>query len=254
MCQFVILEMFGILAKVIFVFFCILLPCGSQGLSANRVSQWQVLSADAALSGDMMFILGGFGEECMVPVGASFPNRGMRNDCHDAVSAQLMIPIGRHRPGGARPAASGASQPAVAAASAEQALEPEQPAGADRPAAGETPQLAAPAAAADNLPEPEQRAAAARPAAGGAPQPAVAATAASQPAVAAASAQQALAPAHAADAGRPAAGEAMLSKQMESPWQFFKRIENLLIAPGHFGPRGGWKRILFEKSLPKRGS
>ena len=73
-------------------------------------------------------------------------------------------------------------------------------------------------------------------------------------AVAAASAQQALAPAHAADAGRPAAGETMLSKQMESPWQFFKNFENLVIFPGHFGPRGGWKRIFFEKSLPTRGS
>ena len=41
-----------------------------------------------------------------------------------------------------RRAASGASQPAVAAASAEQALEPEQPAGADRPAARGAPQPA----------------------------------------------------------------------------------------------------------------
>ena len=143
------LGMFGILAKVIVVFVCILLPCGSQGLSANRASQWQVLSTDAALSGDMMFILGGFGEENVVPVGKSFEERGMRPDCHDAVSAHLMIPISP------MPAARGAPQPAVAAASA----------------------------------------------------------------------QQALAPAPAAEAGRPAAGETMLSKQMESPWQFFKKLK-----------------------------
>ena len=151
---------------------CLLLPCGRQGLSAKRASHWQVLSTHTERSGDVMFVLGGLAEENMVPIGASFDN-GMRNDCHDAVSAELIIPIGVW-----------SSQPAVAAASAEQALEPGHP----------------------------------------------------------------------AEAGRPAAGETMLSKQMESPWQFFKRIENLLIAPGHFGPRGGWKRILFEKSLPKRGS
>ena len=97
----------------------------------------------------MMFVLGGFGTEFTVPVGQSFDEHGMRHDCHDAVSARLMIPIS----------------------------------------------------------------------------PMLAARGASQPAVAAASAQQALAPAHAADAGRPAAGEAMLSKQMESPWQFFKKLK-----------------------------
>ena len=52
--------------------------------------------------------------------------------------------------------------------------------------------------------------------------PMLAARGASQPAVAAASAQQALAPAHAAEAGRPAAGETMISKQMESTWEFSK--------------------------------
>ena len=73
----------------------------------------------------------------------------MRHDCHDVVSAQLMIPVSR------MPAARGASQPAVAAASA----------------------------------------------------------------------QQAVATAHAAEAGRPAAGETMISKQMESTWEFFKILK-----------------------------
>ena len=66
----------------------------------------------------MMFILGGFGEENVVPVGQSFDEIGMRPDCHDAVSAHLMIPISP------MPAARGAPQPAVAAASAQQALAP----------------------------------------------------------------------------------------------------------------------------------
>ena len=109
---------------------CLLLPCGRQGLSAKRASHWQVLSTHTERSGDVMFVLGGLAEENMVPIGASFDN-GMRNDCHDAVSAELIIPIGVW-----------SSQPAVAAASAEQALEPEQPAGADRPAARGAPQPA----------------------------------------------------------------------------------------------------------------
>ena len=72
-----------------------------------------------------MFILGGFGEERMVPVGASFPDRGVRNDQHDAVGAQLMIPIGRNRPEDAPPAAGGAPQPAEATSHAEQAISPD---------------------------------------------------------------------------------------------------------------------------------
>ena len=56
----------------------------------------------------------------------------MREDCHDVVSAQLMLPVSQ------MPAARGASQPAVAAASAQQALAPAHAADAGRPAAGET--------------------------------------------------------------------------------------------------------------------
>ena len=83
-----------------------------------------------------MFVLGGLAEENMVPIGASFDN-GMRNDCHDAVSAELIIPIGVW-----------SSQPAVAAASAHCPPEPKRPAEAARPAAGGAPQPAVAAAAA----------------------------------------------------------------------------------------------------------
>ena len=153
-----------------------------------------------------MFVLGGLAEENMVPIGASFDN-GMRNDCHDAVSAELIIPIGVW-----------SSQPAVAAASAHCPPEPKQPAEAARPAAGGAPQPAVAAAAASQPavaaasahrpPEPEQPAEAARPAAGEAPQPAVAAAAASHPAVAAASAHRPPEPEQPAEAARPAAGGA----------------------------------------------
>ena len=67
-----------------------------------------------------MFILGGLGEERTVPVGASFSDRGMRNDQHDAVAAQLMIPIRQILRGNVPPAAGGAPQPAETASHAEQ--------------------------------------------------------------------------------------------------------------------------------------
>ena len=165
------LYKFGVLALAPVLLLCILLPCRGQGLSANRASHWQVLSTDAKLSGDMMFILGCFGNEFTVPVGKSFEEFGMRPDCHDAVSAHLMIPVSP------MPAARGASQPAVAAASA----------------------------------------------------------------------QQAVATAHAAEAGRPAAGETMISKQVVINLGILQNFENLVIFSGRFGPRGGWKRILRER-------
>ena len=99
-----------------------------------------MLSTDAELSGDMMFILGGLAEERTVPVGASFGDRGIRNDAlfqHDAVAAQLMIPI----------AAGGAPQPAATASSASSAGPP-QPAATASSAAGGAPQPAATASSA----------------------------------------------------------------------------------------------------------
>ena len=42
--------------------------------------QCQIVSTGAALSGDFMFFVTGFGEERAIPVGFSFENRGERND------------------------------------------------------------------------------------------------------------------------------------------------------------------------------
>ena len=96
----------------------ILPPCGSQGLSGNQATQSQVLSTHAQLSEHIMFILDGFGRERPVPVGAYFPDRSMRNDQHDAVATQLLIPISRIRPWLQRPEG-GAPQPAEAPSDAE---------------------------------------------------------------------------------------------------------------------------------------
>ena len=75
----------------------------------------QVISTDAEMPGDVMFVVGCFAEERMVPVGASFAHHGMRSNQHDAVGAQLLIPVGRPGPGASRPAAGGASQPVAEA-------------------------------------------------------------------------------------------------------------------------------------------
>ena len=79
--------------------------------------QCQIVSTDAALSGDIMFFVTGFGEERTIPVGFSFEHRGERNDRHDVVGAQQMVPISRTRHGPAEGQARyrGASQLAVAA-------------------------------------------------------------------------------------------------------------------------------------------
>ena len=87
--------------------------CGSQGLSGNQATQSQVLSTPAQLSEHMMFIFGGFGKERRGPVGAYFPDPELLDDQHDAVTMQLMIPIGRIRPWIQR-AAGGTPQPADA--------------------------------------------------------------------------------------------------------------------------------------------
>ena len=93
-------------------------PCGSQGLSGNRATQIQVLSTPAKLSEHMMFIFGGFGKELHGPVGACCPDPKFLDDQHDAVTVQLMIPIGRIRPWIQR-AAGRAPQPADAPSDAE---------------------------------------------------------------------------------------------------------------------------------------
>ena len=136
------------------------------------------------LSGDMMFVLGCFAEERLVPVGLNYDDRGMRNDQHDVVGAKLMIPIGRSRPSTTPPAGgdgvaasssagpSGALQPAVApvaAAPAQQIEGHEQPAEADRSPAGDAPQAAGTAAAAEQTRMPEPPAGADGPSARAAP-------------------------------------------------------------------------------------
>ena len=117
----------------------------------------------------------------MVPVGASFSDRGMRNDQHDAVAAQLMIPIRQILRGNVPPAAGGAPQPAETASHAEQHISRAAGGGpqpAEAPSDAEQPTSPAAVAVAPQLMTPIRRIwkAHAPPAAGGAPQRAKAAS------------------------------------------------------------------------------
>ena len=79
-------------------------------------TKWQVMTSNAALSGDVLFIKGAFGEALNVSVGASYEDRGIRRDCHDFFGVALSIPMsdknlrGRKRQ---QVSAGGATQPAA---------------------------------------------------------------------------------------------------------------------------------------------
>ena len=114
----------------------------------------------------MMFVLGGYGMERIIPVGASFREcHGVRNGKHDSVAAILAIPVGRNWPKNAVRAAVGASQPAVAVPSPEFILKQEFPAEIIRSATDAALQSAATPAAKEHEPEPEQPAGTDEPAA-----------------------------------------------------------------------------------------
>ena len=73
-------------------------------------TQWQVLTSNAAKSGDVLFIKGAFGKAFDVTVGISYPDRGVRNDQHDFFGVSLKIPMSDKNPRGQkRPQASAGS-------------------------------------------------------------------------------------------------------------------------------------------------
>ena len=76
-------------------------------------SQWQVMTSAAARSGDVLFVKGAFGEALNVSVGASYADRGIRNDSHDFFGVALSIPMSdKTQRGQKRQPAGGATQPA----------------------------------------------------------------------------------------------------------------------------------------------
>ena len=79
-------------------------------------TQWQVLTSNAARSGDVLFFKGTIGEAFDVTVGKSYQDRGLRRDDHDFFGVALLIPMSDKNPRGQKrePAlASGATQPAA---------------------------------------------------------------------------------------------------------------------------------------------
>ena len=75
----------------------------------------QVLTSNAARSGDVLFIKGAFGESFDVSVGASYADRGIRKDVHDFFGVALSIPMSDKNPRGQKRqqvSAGGATQPA----------------------------------------------------------------------------------------------------------------------------------------------
>ena len=56
-------------------------------------TQWQVLTSNAALSGDVLFIRGARGRVLDVTVGKSYTDRGIRNGQHDFFGVTLSIPM-----------------------------------------------------------------------------------------------------------------------------------------------------------------
>ena len=80
-------------------------------------TQWQVLTSNAALSGDVLFIKGAHGQPFDVSVGHSYADRGIRKDDHDFFGVTLSIPMSdKVTPKGQKrqqASASGASEPAA---------------------------------------------------------------------------------------------------------------------------------------------
>ena len=63
-------------------------------------TQWQVLTSNAGLSGDVLFLKGAVGQALDVSVGASYKDRGIRNDDHDFFGVALSIPMTDKEPRG----------------------------------------------------------------------------------------------------------------------------------------------------------
>eukprot|EP00974_Lingulodinium_polyedra_P053763 5166833-Lingulodinium_polyedra.AAC.1 len=92
------------------------------------------MPTDTGLGGDLLFLQGGLVEPVVAPVGASFEERGMRNDQHDAVGATLTVPI-REVPSGAPQAVGGGAPQPADGGTPEHAVDSESSASASKPLA-----------------------------------------------------------------------------------------------------------------------
>ena len=79
----------------------------------HGLHQWAAHASHHGKSGDVMLCAGALVQQMTIPIGCSYDDRGMRPDCHDVVGAELFVPLAGGPPQRARPAPSGASQPAA---------------------------------------------------------------------------------------------------------------------------------------------
>ena len=56
------------------------------------MDSWQVHDSEQGLSGDILFVKGANTTSFDIPIGASYTDKGMRNDQHDAFGVTLVIP------------------------------------------------------------------------------------------------------------------------------------------------------------------
>ena len=68
---------------------CIIISCDS----FRKDNVWHVYATPAALGGDIIFVKGCNAELFELPVGASYEDRGARNDNHDAFGVELVVAI-----------------------------------------------------------------------------------------------------------------------------------------------------------------
>ena len=98
-------------------------PCSGLVSQPGRLLCWDCLATEEKLSGDLLFVSGAFAEPYTIPVGTSYPDKGMRNDSHDAVAIRVHFPQSSVPHMASRPAAfsaadDSASQPAESASAA----------------------------------------------------------------------------------------------------------------------------------------
>ena len=70
-------------------------PSGTPLQFECGLQKWEIHSSEHGLSEDILFCSGAWIEPLLIPIGKSYAERGLRNDCHDAVGAVLKVPFTR---------------------------------------------------------------------------------------------------------------------------------------------------------------
>ena len=82
----------------------------------DLLKHWHTEASNAAKSGDVAFVKGTPSKAWDIPIGASWEDRGMRNDSHDFFAVSLKVPLVQARPLLTESPSSGAPPPVAAKA------------------------------------------------------------------------------------------------------------------------------------------